>query len=954
MKKIFLGLVLGTCLFLLVGNLSGKVTENLVPSKQFTPAIPGKRPNVFWWSRTANASFRNGVLKLYAQRKSTEACHFRINVINEIANSVQFKLNAKVEGGNGVATLSFITSQNKPIKRKSFKINSQEWQKFSLTTPFPKNTADVSVTFTAKEKGCKFFIKNVSVKLVSSDTVLSKKIKIQSGNSSVKCSGIYIIKSTPGKEFYDKKAAKLLRKYLYNITGDILPLKIVSDVKNATKPGAILLGQAATKSGLIQKGVLNNLKPGGYAININNGIVSLAGTAPTGIMNGTYALLEKLLNIVFVSEYATEPEISKRNMLVFKKGSFAKSPAFELRYIRNGDALGYSAPNVIADAGIIGCNNGRTCHTAEGLVDFDKYHKTHPEYFSLGKNGKRLQRDPSRNRFDVHFCMSNPDVKKLIASQVIAWMKACPQSKYFWITQGDCRGLYCTCKNCKAMDEKSGNYTDRNIKFVNSIAKLVAEKYPDNVILTLAYTDIEEPPAKTRPVSNVGIMYCPYPRNWSNHLKAFDKKYNAQGIRTLEGWLKCAPKNMYIFCYPSACAEALNLWPAFYANYEKFIYYSKHNIKGIFFCGLTGVRRGGRPASNSFNAMSRFVLDKVLWNPSIDVEKEIDYFMKLYYGPAAPYMRDFFNLIHKEVKDRHFAQHTEETKRGFVTKSLAEKGYAIFAKAEKSVAGKKRFLNRVLREKLYLLFSDLSDRCRTNGKIKEKEFPFYSKKLAEFAKLCKKFKIDYFRRKKNPQGWFWDTALLKIPKRRDWYNTPVINSLIKKPLETINDSMVMCQEKIKNGYSISCAGLCGAIKLKTYAYKCPRRDNVKILRRPTSGYGYAMTQLRLKTAPPKAMKLEMEGLDNEKNGKAFMRLKINGKVIYKGKVPFLKKDWSWHSFDIPSSILKKGKNLIELENITPDIVTEEEKKAVDYIVGRKKNYYWGWYIISGLRITAKK
>jgi hypothetical protein len=111
-----------------------------------------------------------------------------------------------------------------------------------------------------------------------------------------------------------------------------------------------------------------------------------------------------------------------------------------------------------------------------------------------------------------------------------------------------------------------------------------------------------------------------------------------------------------------------------------------------------------------------------------------------------------------------------------------------------------------------------------------------------------------------------------------------------------------------------------------------------------------MTYLYLDKAPDKDMKMELKGQDSDKSGKAIMKVKVNGTVIFDDKVEFPKMNWGWASINIPAKLLKKGKNLIEIENTTSDIVTEEEKKAVDFIVGRKKNYCWGWFIISRLKV----
>ena len=55
-------------------------------------------------------------------------------------------------------------------------------------------------------------------------------------------------------------------------------------------------------------------------------------------------------------------------------------------------------------------------------------------------------------------------------------------------------------------------------------------------------------------------------------------------------------------------------------------------------------------------------------------------------------MRAYFNLIHKEVKDRNFIQHCEQLKRGFVTGKLSSQSFKLFAEAEKAVAKKAKYL----------------------------------------------------------------------------------------------------------------------------------------------------------------------------------------------------------------------------------------------------------------------
>jgi uncharacterized protein DUF4838 len=765
------------------------------------------------------------------------------------------------------------------------------------------------------------------------------------------CKGIYLTKSNATHQPYDDNAAKILQYYLQKATGKHISINYVSFPKQKVTPGMIILGQAAIKSGVADKKMFRNIKNGGFAINVNNGVVVVANSGRDNITGGVYALIEAAFGVEFLvnnrKTIITEPEIKSGRNVIFKAMNLSRSPAFKFRFIRHGEAIGYSSHMLLGDATLIGSRSDNYCHTADALVNYEKYKDSHPEYFAILADGKRMSKKANMKRFNVHFCISNPNVKKIVSEGMIKWMKSDPKAKYFWLCQGDGGGKYCRCRKCSAMP---GIISDRWIAFVNDVAAIVTRKCPGRKLLTLAYVDLEKPPVKIRPAKNVIVMYAPYPNNWSNHLAAFDdKEYNGAGIKTLKGWTNITNHNLGIFCYPSSCPEPLIIWPSFYANYEKIIYYAENNAIGMDFCGLFPYGNG-LSGHNSFNELQRYVLSKVLWNPSLDVEAKIDHFMRLYYGAGAKYMQSFFKLIHEQVKvdGRHYAQHTEQTKRGFVTDAFAKKAYTLFAKAEKATKSRKRYYDRIRKEKLFLLYSDLTDRCRANRKISAAEMPAYAKRLAEFAKIAKQFKIYYFGRAQTPAKWFMETAILKLKSGR-WYNDPKITSLIKSPLDTLGATVPRCQEKNRAGdWIIPIAGLVGSVNLKSYNYKCPLKRDVKLLRRASSGQGYAMTYLFLEQAPSKPVSLNLEGLDNEKKSKSKIEITVNGKVIYKKTVPFAKHAWETHSFKIPTGILRKGKNKIEFKNITPDIVTNEEKKYVEFIGTRKKSYKWGWFIISGI------
>ena len=341
--------------------------------------------------------------------------------------------------------------------------------------------------------------------------------------------------------------------------------------------------------------------------------------------------------------------------------------------------------------------------------------------------------------------------------------------------------MSCQCPDCEAMIERDGSYTDSWLRFVNSVADTAAREHPEKRICTVAYVDTERPPVRAAPAANVLVFYAIYPPSWSNHLQEVDDKRNRTGMENLAGWIKACPNQLCIEEYPVSYAERLNIWPALYATVDRIRFYARHEgIRGIEFCGFM-------PGWNCFSEMYRYVVSKVLWDPTIEVEEQIDGFMKLYYGPAAPHMRQFFDLVHEERRDRNLAMRCEGALRGLVTDEVAERSYAMFAEAENAVAGTRRYLDRVKFEKLFLLYTDLTDRCLANGRIGKDQVPEYAKRLAEFAKLAgERWRRDDFARRVAAEKWFWQTAFVKITSPV-WYEDPALEALVEKPHGTVEE-----------------------------------------------------------------------------------------------------------------------------------------------------------------------
>ena len=101
---------------------------------------------------------------------------------------------------------------------------------------------------------------------------------------------------------------------------------------------------------------------------------------------------------------------------------------------------------------------------------------------------------------------------------------------------------------------------------------------------------------------------------------------------------------------------------------------------------------------------------------------------------------------------------------------------------------------------------------------------------------------------------------------------------------------------------------------------------------------------------PNSAALEIYGIDNEKKDPALMKIEVNGKKIFEGKVPWEKDDWTSRKFPFPAELLHKGENNIVIFNTTQDTEVDGLGGA-DFIA--KRSYFWGWFMIRDVKVLVK-
>lgn len=490
------------------------------------------------------------------------------------------------------------------------------------------------------------------------------------------------------------RAARELKYHLELITGECLPLWYERDVGERT-PLVVgkcdLIGKLGTTvdfEGLGLEGI--HIKTVGPAL-------ILAGNQ-RGVLYATYTFLEDYLGCRwFTPDCATwptegairVPEIDRRYLppLEYRGGDYpvARPGDFASRLRLNGANHQMDEHQ----GGRVGVHS--LAHTFAALVPPEKYFAQHPEYFSL-VNGKRQSGY-------AQLCLTNPEVLQLCIQGVRDWIAQYPDHKVFSVSQNDTAN-YCECDNCRAVAGEEGSQAGPVLRFVNAIADAIRDDYPDVAIETLAYTYTRKPPRITRPRPNVIICLCSIECCFIHPLES--DPFNRTFVDDIRGWNEICQR-LWIWDYIINYAHSICPFPNLYVLKPNINFFIENGVRGIYeeSCYFT---RG-----SELQELRNYIIAKTLWDPSYDTDRAIDEFCAAYYGPAAPHLRAYINLIHRSTQQDprlHVTIYTHP--RSYITPEMIAEARRLFDQAEAAVSHDPLLLHRVQVARLPILYAEIT------------------------------------------------------------------------------------------------------------------------------------------------------------------------------------------------------------------------------------------------------
>jgi len=483
----------------------------------------------------------------------------------------------------------------------------------------------------------------------------------------------YSIVTGTGADSLTLKAASELKDYFFRITGK--PLRVTETAGEGKK--IIFIGKSGLNESAL-KSEIASLNRDGFVISSSPDTLVLAGNNGTADLYAVYTLLEEHAGCMRFTE--TEDLIPEAEKIEVPVKHTVYEPAFSFRVAHFPDRLkpGYTTWNKLSTFS----EWGMFVHTFPQLMPPSQYFSEHPEYFSL-VNGRRIQ--------DGQLCLSNPDVIRILTENLAIRMAQAPEKTYWSVSQNDCIN-YCECTECKKLYEKYGAVSGAYIEMANRIA----EKFPDKQISTLAYQFTRQAPVNIRPAENVNVMFCSIECNRSMPLA--DDPRSDGFVKDLRDWSSLTD-NIFMWDYVVQFRTYLCPFPNFHVLQPNIQLFHSQNIPMMF-------QQGSGNSWSDLAELKQYFIAKLLWNPDLNSDSLISRFIDKYYGNAAPFISEYFELSHSTLKavadtvSLDIYGLPSYYFRSFLTRDLVNQYHDLMNRAEEAVVNDSASLSRVLRARM--------------------------------------------------------------------------------------------------------------------------------------------------------------------------------------------------------------------------------------------------------------
>jgi hypothetical protein len=449
-----------------------------------------------------------------------------------------------------------------------------------------------------------------------------------------KARAVIVLPARP--EALERQAARELSEHLALMTG--AELAVVEGEQAAAERIPVYLGSAADPAlDVLSRAAGEN--PSTFTLRVAEDRIDIRGLSAEGTLFGVYELLEQLGFRWYVPGDLGRvvPQGDTANVTLQTE---TQAPAMELRLLQpwSGATSGWIARQRLG---------GRQRSTGKhGIPPFDerdreKLFEQHPEYFALIGGERRMRQ----------ICAGNPAAAELTARTVRARFE--PTTEKFYVGMGPRDGDgYCECDLCGELDggvpdplyggqtSKTGRY----IAFFNRVLELLEDDYPNLHIVWYVYANhMMPPPQGLEPNPRIVGVFAPIT---IDRIRGMDNPMSPDRhvFRWLiDAWAATGPNEL---CYRGyynnlACVQLPKTQ----------IDRVRNEIPALHERGVNVMRVECIHQSWASDPLTLYLAARLMWNVNLDVDRTLDEFYRLFYGPAEQPMRAYHEQLEAAFRD---------------------------------------------------------------------------------------------------------------------------------------------------------------------------------------------------------------------------------------------------------------------------------------------------------------
>ena len=274
---------------------------------------------------------------------------------------------------------------------------------------------------------------------------------------------------------------------------------------------------------------------------------------------------------------------------------------------------------------------------------WEKYGEKHPEWFAMAPNGSRDQSaSPERSRL----CVSNPELFRTIADELIARINETGQSSVAIGPNDGGQTTFCVCRECEALDAPSDRkielidfspganrrvfehvpLTDRYVHFWNGIARRVTAVHPDTWLTADAYSAYRSPPVRAKLHPNIAIRFV--------GVSYVNEQLRRQGLADWDAWSNAASR--IYFRSNHLLASRREGTAVVYAQRQA------DDFRRLAPRSMIGTDLDSCMHNWATQGLNYYAMAKLLWDPELDIDLLIDDYCRSGFGEGADVVKRYF------------------------------------------------------------------------------------------------------------------------------------------------------------------------------------------------------------------------------------------------------------------------------------------------------------------------